>query len=317
MNKLSHNTPSSKSEAMAPTTAHKPSVLYDGACPLCQREIAFYRRQRGADRIEWIDVSRAPPDQVAPGLSIDEALARFHVLASDGTLRSGGAAFAELWTALPGFRFFGRLFQVWPLTWTLERAYLLFLRFRPLLQNLVAGREVGSYEILPAWLVRDMRSNHAGETGAIAIYRGILALSRSAEVRTFAEAHLKTERQHLAQIEKVLPIKSKSLFLPLWGGAGFVTGALPALFGPKAVFATIDAIETFVDRHYAGQVERLSRAGTHEEIRALLERCRLDEVSHRNEARRSLAHPPGAIARVWCWMIASGSAVAVAVARRF
>ena len=32
---------------------------------------------------------------------------------------------------------------------------------------------------IPAWLRRDLRSDHAGESGAVEIYRGILAVSRS------------------------------------------------------------------------------------------------------------------------------------------
>jgi demethoxyubiquinone hydroxylase (CLK1/Coq7/Cat5 family) len=298
------------------TSVKQLTVFYDGACPLCDREISFYRRRKGADGVSWVDVSRSPEEEVAPGLSKEQALARFHVLNADGTVTSGGAAFAGLWAVLPGFRLLGRLFQVRPLTWALNRSYLLFLKIRPRLQNIVPRRQARRADALPEWIVRDLRSDHAGETGAVAIYRGILALSRSAEIRAFAEAHLKTERQHLALIEEVLPAKAKSLFLPLWRGAGFVTGAVPALFGRKAVFVTIDAVETFVDRHYSEQVDRLSRAGTHEDLRALLERCRLDEVSHRDEARGSLVGPPGAVTRVWCWMIAAGSAAAVAVARR-
>ena len=52
------------------------TVFYDGACPLCRREIAFYRRRRGAARIRWLDISRAPEGEVAPGLSRCAALAR-------------------------------------------------------------------------------------------------------------------------------------------------------------------------------------------------------------------------------------------------
>lgn len=34
--------------------------------------------------------------------------------------------------------------------------------------------------LLPASLVADLRSDHAGETGAVVIYRGILAVTRDA-----------------------------------------------------------------------------------------------------------------------------------------
>ena len=31
-------------------------VLYDGACPVCSREIAHYRRRKGSERINWVDI---------------------------------------------------------------------------------------------------------------------------------------------------------------------------------------------------------------------------------------------------------------------
>ena len=35
------------------------TLYYDGACPLCAREIAFYRNLKGASDIRWTDVSTA------------------------------------------------------------------------------------------------------------------------------------------------------------------------------------------------------------------------------------------------------------------
>lgn len=109
------------------------TVYYDGACPLCSREIAFYRRRNGAERVDWCDVSKTEPEALPPGLTRERALARFHVQAADGSLSSGGQAFARLWRVLPDFSVLGRMFQLPGLAWCLERAYRLFLPLRPVL----------------------------------------------------------------------------------------------------------------------------------------------------------------------------------------
>lgn len=118
------------------------TVFYDSACPLCHREIAFYRRRRGAEAVRWTDVSGAGDDPLVPGLTRSRARARFHVQCADGTLISGGAAFARLWLALPGFRLCGRIVQAWPLSWLLARGYDLFLRVRPGIQAALGARRV-------------------------------------------------------------------------------------------------------------------------------------------------------------------------------
>lgn len=115
------------------------SVYYDGSCPLCRREIAFYQRRARTDQIEWIDVS-APAD-LGQGLNCTTAMARFHVRESNGRLHSGGHAFASLWRHIPGWRWLGRLCAVPPLSWLLELAYRGFLPLRPKLQSLMRSRE--------------------------------------------------------------------------------------------------------------------------------------------------------------------------------
>lgn len=110
------------------------TVFYDGACPLCSAEIGYYRRRRGADRVDWVDVSTCAEETVATGLTKDEALKRFHVQDAAGRLISGGQAFAVLWTALPGYSWVGRLFRLKPLAWVIDRAYDGFLKWRPHLQ---------------------------------------------------------------------------------------------------------------------------------------------------------------------------------------
>jgi predicted DCC family thiol-disulfide oxidoreductase YuxK len=79
---------------------HDLSVYYDGSCSLCQAEIAHYRRQPGAEEINFVDVSSSSCDP-GPGLVRDTAMARFHVRTKDGTLLSGAEAFARIWAQLP------------------------------------------------------------------------------------------------------------------------------------------------------------------------------------------------------------------------
>ncbi|MGB5621657.1 MAG: demethoxyubiquinone hydroxylase family protein [Gammaproteobacteria bacterium] len=292
------------------------TVYYDGACPLCVREISFYRRREDVDAVRWIDVSQTGAATIAPDLTREQALARFHVRDSQGKLTSGGAAFARLWTAIPGFRPLGRLFRLAPLAWLLERGYEWFLRIRPRLQALVAQRTDVRPDGFARWLVQDLRSDHAGEAGAVAIYRGILRTSREPEIRRFAETHMQTERLHLERIEAVLPVEDRSRLLPIWRAAGFLTGALPALLGRGAVYATIDAVESFVDRHYAEQIRKLAALDLHPELRSLLTQCRQDEIHHRDEARASLDQPDGLAPRMWRWLVGAGSAAAVVLARR-
>lgn len=123
-------------DAPSPANRDQPSeftlsVFYDGSCPLCVREIAYYRRRDGAERIKWMDVSGDNHNAPAPQLSCAAAMARFHVLHADGKLSSGAQAFSELWLQLPAFRWLGQVTRVPGIAWLAEYAYRLFLRARP------------------------------------------------------------------------------------------------------------------------------------------------------------------------------------------
>jgi len=169
---------------------------------------------------------------------------------------------------------------------------------------------------LPRWLQQELRSDHAGEFGAVMIYRGILAISRDASVREFAASHLRTEQKHLALMEEIVPEVGRTRLLPLWRVMGWLTGALPALFGRQAVFATIEAVETFVDHHYEQQIVRLMPEGEHGPLRQVLVDCQADEVSHRDEAAQLAMPHRGLLMRLWCGTVGFGSAAAVVAAKR-
>lgn len=104
------------------------TVWFDGACPLCAREMALMRRLDGQGAIDFVGVSSPGAD-----CPIDRAelLARFHAREAGGPMLSGAAAFAAMWRAVPLLRPLGLIAKVPPALWLLERAYRLFLRVRP------------------------------------------------------------------------------------------------------------------------------------------------------------------------------------------
>ncbi|WP_297515027.1 thiol-disulfide oxidoreductase DCC family protein [uncultured Caulobacter sp.] len=119
--------------AAAPATPPL-TVWFDGACPLCVREIALMRRLDRRGAILFVDV--AGPDATCP-IDRAELLARFHAR-EDGVLLSGAAAFAAMWRAIPPLRPFGELARQARALRLLEALYVRFLRVRPRLQRLVA-----------------------------------------------------------------------------------------------------------------------------------------------------------------------------------
>ncbi|MBM3408637.1 MAG: DUF393 domain-containing protein [Betaproteobacteria bacterium] len=110
----------------------KTVVFFDGSCPLCRAEINYYRRRDKGQALCLVDVS-VPGAPVPPGLDRDKALSRFHVVADDGKLLSGAAAFAEVWKKVPGWRYAGRLASLPAVSRVLESCYRLFLLLRPTL----------------------------------------------------------------------------------------------------------------------------------------------------------------------------------------
>lgn len=150
-------------------------------------------------------------------------------------------------------------------------------------------------------LAQILRVDHAGELGAVHIYRGQQAVlgsapGREAISRQLAEmeAH---EARHLARFETLLNETQTrpTLLAPLWRAAGFALGAGTALLGEKAAHACTDAVESVIEAHYAGQVAELKDQDP--ALAAELAGFRDDELAHQQEAVDSGAReaPGGAL----------------------
>lgn len=135
-----------------------------------------------------------------------------------------------------------------------------------------------------------IRVDHAGEYGAMCIYRGQLAIleRRAADRNTVAAVRRMAEQEarHLDSFERLINERKvrPTALSPLWQVAGYALGAGTALLGSRAAMACTVAVEEVIDEHYGKQIKRL---GHDPSLRRSVRRFQADERAHRNEA---LAH---------------------------
>jgi ubiquinone biosynthesis monooxygenase Coq7 len=116
------------------------SVMYDGSCPLCLREIQIYQRLQPQQALQWVDVSTEGA-ALPPGTTQTQLMQRFHVVTAQGELLDGARAFVHLWQQLPGWRHLARVCRLPGVLTLMEWTYRLFLRWRPAIQRWVKRRE--------------------------------------------------------------------------------------------------------------------------------------------------------------------------------
>ena len=136
-----------------------------------------------------------------------------------------------------------------------------------------------------------LRVDHAGELGAVHIYRGQRAVFDAIPSKAVISGQLAEmqshEARHLQRFDALLTQGGvrPTLLAPLWRIAGFALGAGTALMGEKAAHACTAAVETVIEQHYAGQIAELSEREP--ALAAELSVFRDEELAHRDEA---LAH---------------------------
>jgi ubiquinone biosynthesis monooxygenase Coq7 len=200
-----------------------------------------------------------------------------------------------------------------------------------------------------------LRVDHAGETGAVEIYRGQLwALGARSPLRATLEKMLEGEEEHLRTISRLVGERRArpTLLLPAWRVAGFVLGAATAMLGQRAALACTVAVETQISEHYNAQIRELlargmggapappvsatavdaagasggaavaapspedaSAAAADAALLAVLRKHRDEEVEHHDTALRLGAERAPMYAAL-TGVIQAGCAVAIAVARR-
>lgn len=164
-----------------------------------------------------------------------------------------------------------------------------------------------------------LRVDHAGELGAVHIYRGQRAVLRTARGKGALAADLAEteahEARHLARFEALLNERRvrPTLLAPVWRAAGFALGAGTALMGEKAVHACTEAVESVIEAHYADQVAELAERSP--DLSAELGVFRKEELAHRDEAvAQGALEAPGY--RVLSSVIRAGCRAAIRLSER-
>jgi predicted DCC family thiol-disulfide oxidoreductase YuxK len=112
-------------------------VYFDGSCPLCRAEIGYYRRSDVAEALCFVDVSKTNVE-LDNRLNAQQAMQRFHVRTREGKLLSGAAAFVEVWSRLPNWKWVAQVAALPGAVSILEICYEMFLPVRPLISRLFA-----------------------------------------------------------------------------------------------------------------------------------------------------------------------------------
>ena len=133
-----------------------------------------------------------------------------------------------------------------------------------------------------------VRVDQAGEYGATRIYAGQLAVLR----RNCPEAKLiarmaAQEQRHLSRFNHLMADRRvrPTALQPLWNVAGFALGAATALMSEEAALACTAAVETEIDKHYAGQLAELGSDDP--ELAADITEFQAEELEHRDTARQA------------------------------
>jgi ubiquinone biosynthesis monooxygenase Coq7 len=135
-------------------------------------------------------------------------------------------------------------------------------------------------------LIEEMiRVNHAGEYGAVRIYKGQMAVLGENDPTLNHMAS--QEKEHLRVFTQMVQERSvqPSILQPFWYVGGYLMGALPALLGRKAAHACTIAVENVIEEHYQEQIEALENMPEEAELKNVISRFREEEIEHKNTAK--------------------------------
>ncbi|MCZ4280437.1 demethoxyubiquinone hydroxylase family protein [Kiloniella laminariae] len=142
---------------------------------------------------------------------------------------------------------------------------------------------------------RIVKVNHAGEYGAIRIYRAQIWVARRLYPDTvaFLEETLAHEIDHCQLFRDAMPARQARpcRVMALWGNGGFLLGFVTALMGRQGIWICTAAVEGAVHHHLDDQLLFLKNRDP--ELHTLIATIQDQELGHLNHALERLSTPTG------------------------
>jgi ubiquinone biosynthesis monooxygenase Coq7 len=142
-------------------------------------------------------------------------------------------------------------------------------------------------------VARIVRVDHAGEYGAIRIYRSQIRVARwlYPDIVSDLSQMLEHELKHCAIFSAAMPARNSRpcRMVSLWSMGGSVLGLVTALLGRQGVWTCTAAVEATVHRHLDDQLRFL--AGRDQELHDAIRNIRVEELSHLSHAEAQLQPP--------------------------
>lgn len=137
-----------------------------------------------------------------------------------------------------------------------------------------------------------VKVNHAGEYGAIRIYKAQIHIAKLLypDLLPFLHHTLDHEIEHCQKFKMAMPSRftRPCYSMSLWSWGGYLLGFTTALMGRNGIMVCTEAVEEAVHHHMNDQLSFLKDKDT--ELTALIERIKTEELEHLRFAQENVKH---------------------------
>ena len=106
------------------------TVFYDDRCPLCRREIEYYKNKSASATINWCGISQHICTLEKHGVSYLASLKMLHAINAEGKICRGIDAFILIWQQLAGWKWLAWLINLPVIYRASKELYSIFAHWR-------------------------------------------------------------------------------------------------------------------------------------------------------------------------------------------